>query len=205
MSRELFLGALSAGVVAAILAGCAADTSSSSGGFASAGPVPTASGSSSGAGDSSQPILADIDTNGTLVSTAGQGIGVYVTYESGGHWQVAWTCDTAITNVACHYVVTASVADVPTSGEIVMETITNVSGTVVPDVTQHTTGTEVAATATTTTSIDSMTFDAPPGAILQVQVQLDGPVSFFFVQDNKVNGGYTGTLTNPMMFQPSSP
>jgi hypothetical protein len=36
-------------------------------------------------------------------------------------------------------------------------------------------------------------------------VQLDTNVSFFFVQDNQVNGGYTGALTNPMMFKPSAP
>jgi hypothetical protein len=30
-------------------------------------------------------------------------------------------------------------------------------------------------------------------------------VSFFFVQDNLVNGGYTGALTNPLMLQPTVP
>jgi len=39
----------------------------------------------------------------------------------------------------------------------------------------------------------------------RLAVQLNAPVSFFFVQDGKVNGGYQGPLTNPLMFVPSAP
>jgi hypothetical protein len=205
MSRELLLGALSAGLIAGVLAGCSADATSSAGAWSSGGGYASSSGgtgSSSGA-DSSQPILADIDTNGTLIATPGQGLGVYVTYESGGHWTIAWTCDTAITNLSCSYTVAASVGvnkltDAP-------GTIENVGGTVagITDVTSST-GATIQASSLTTSATDSMTFDTAPGATITVTVQLNGPVSFFFVQDSKVNGGYTGSLTNPMLFQPSS-
>jgi hypothetical protein len=202
MSRGLLLGTLAVGIVAGILAGCSADASSH--GWGSAGV--TGSGSSSGGsggstGDSSQPILADIDTNGTLVATPGQGLGVYVTYESGGHWTIAWTCDTAITSLSCDYVVTASVATDPTSGAGALDAI---GGTAQTNSTFNATNASVTATSTTTNQTDSVTFDTAPGAMITVTVQLNAPVSFFFVQDNKVNGGYTGSLTNPMLFQPSS-
>jgi hypothetical protein len=36
-------------------------------------------------------------------------------------------------------------------------------------------------------------------------VRLNAPVAFFFVQNNQVNGGYKGPLTNPLILQPSTP
>ena len=61
-----------------------------------------------GAG-SPQPLLVDVDTGGTLLTTPGNGIGVYVEYQTGGHWRVSWTCDTSLTSLSCNFVVDASV------------------------------------------------------------------------------------------------
>jgi hypothetical protein len=198
MPGELFVGTLAAGAIAALLVGCVADSTSTPGG--SLGYSSGSAGSGSSSGGSSQPILADIDTNGTLISTPGQGIGVYVTYESGGHWSVSWTCDTSITNLACNYTITASVdaeSGVVSNAASPTALSTGFLSTSADD-------RQVEASTNTTTGTDGMTFDTTPGVIVTIAVQLNAPVSFFFVQDNKVNGGYTGTLTNPMMFQPSS-
>ena len=177
-----------------LLAGCFAGTdssSSSSGGSAGPGPY----GSSTGA--PAQPLLVDVDTGGTLVTTAGNGIGVYVEYQSGGHWHVSWTCDTSLTNLSCNFVVDASV----TSG-----TLVSTGASVDPqDSVSLPNPQEVEAVTTTTTGVDAIFFDATPGVPVTVTVGLNAPVSFFFVQDNLVNGGYTGTLTNPLMFQPTTP
>jgi hypothetical protein len=199
MVGEFCVGPVTAIAVAALLVGCVADsTSSSSGGYAY--PSGSSAGSSSGGG-MSQPILADIDTNGQLVLPAGgQGIGVYVTYEQGGHWTLSWTCDTAVTNLPCPYVVDASVAAAAGSIDNAMANPSSSDAAFAIVSAQ-----EIRATTTTTTGIDAMTFDTTPGAIVTVSVKLDTNVSFFFVQDNQVNGGYTGALTNPMMFKPSAP
>jgi hypothetical protein len=198
MLGEFCVGPLTAIAVAALLVGCVADsTSSSSGG----GYTYEGSGSSSSGAGPSQPILADIDTNGQLVLPAGgQGIGVYVTYDQGGHWTLSWTCDTAVTNLPCPYVVDASVAAAAGSIDNAMANPSSASAAFAIVSAQ-----EIRATTTTTTGVDAMTFDTTPGAIVTVSVQLDTNVSFFFVQDNQVNGGYTGALTNPMMFKPSAP
>jgi hypothetical protein len=198
MFGEFCVGPLTAIAVAAVLVGCVADStsSSSSGGYG----YPSGGGSSSGGG-MSQPIVADIDTNGQLVLPAGgQGIGIYVTYDQGGHWTLSWTCDTALTNLPCPYVVDASVAAAAGSIDNAMANPASSAAAFAIVSAQ-----EIRATTTTTTGVDAMTFDTTPGAIVTVSVQLDTNVSFFFVQNNQVNGGYTGALTNPMMFKPSAP
>lgn len=179
-----------------ILAGCFANSSDSTG----TGPSGGSGGASatSPAGAMTRPLLVDVDTGGTLVTTAGNGIGVYVEYESGGLWSVSWTCDTVLTSLPCNFVVDASV---PTG------TLTNPAsnGFQGGDSLAQTNPQEIEAVTTTTTGVDAMIFDAMPGEAITVSVALNAPVSFFFVQDGKVNGGYTGTLTNPLMFQPSTP
>lgn len=178
-----------------LLAGCVADSSSSTSSSAGgSGPY----GASSSGGGTTQPLLAYVDTGGTLVTTPGNGIGVYIEYESGGHWRVSWTCDTALTNLSCNFVVDASVA----TGTIANPTP---DGFQSGDSLTQPSSRRVEAVTTTTGDDDAMLFDATPGAVITVSVSLNAPVSFFFVQDNQVNGGWKGALTNPLMLQPTSP
>jgi hypothetical protein len=132
------------------------------------------------------------------VTTPGNGIGVYIEYQSGGHWRVSWTCDTALTNLSCNFIVDASVA----TGTLANPTP---DGFQSGDSLTQPSARRVEAVTTTTSDDDAMLFDAAPGAVITVSVSLNAPVSFFFVQDNLVNGGYKGALTNPLMFQPTSP
>jgi hypothetical protein len=176
------------------LAGCVADSTSGTSSSGGSGP----SGSSSSGGAATQPLLVYVDTGGTLVATPGNGIGVYVEYQSGGHWRVSWTCDSALTNLSCSYVVDASVGT---------GTITNPNGDGLGggDTISQASPRQIEAVATTTTGEDEILFDATPGVPITLTVSLNAPVSFFFVQDNLVNGGYKGTLTNPLILKPSSP
>ena len=200
MSGEFWAGTLAAGATAALLVGCFADSTSTSSPGSSGGSY-SSGGSSSGGSASSQPILADIDTNGTLITTPGQGIGVYVTYESGGRWTLSWTCDTGVTNLSCSYVVDASVD--PSSGTI--QNFVGLAPSSTNTFSEANSQQSVEASPTTASGTDGVTFDTTPGATITVSVQLNAPVSFFFVQDNQVNGGYTGALTNPLMFRPTTP
>jgi hypothetical protein len=182
-------------VGAALLVGCVVDSSpSSGGGFTYAG----GGSAGSSAPTSATPMLVLVDPNQTLESTPGKGIGVYVEYETGGHWRVSWTCDTALTNLSCNFMVDAVVASGEITNPAALGSGSNSSFT-------QPNAQRIQSTTTTTSGEDGVLFDGPPGARLTVTVQLNAPVSFFFVQDGKVNGGYQGPLANPLIFEPSSP
>jgi hypothetical protein len=56
--------------------------------------------------------------------------------------------------------------------------------------------------------VQGVRFNTEPDAIITVSAALSGEYSgsfLFFVQDGKVNGGYTGTVTDPLQFQSTSP
>jgi hypothetical protein len=167
--------------------------SGGAGGSGSSGPYGT---SSSGA--ATQPLLVQVDTGGTLVATPGNGIGVYVEYQSGGHWRVSWTCDSSLTNLSCSYVVDASVG----TGTIANPASDGFQG---GDSLSQASPRQIEAVATTTTDEDAMLFDTTPGMPITLTVSLNAPVSFFFVQNNLVNGGWKGALTNPLVLQPLAP
>ncbi len=199
--RTLGIGVVLAGL-AAVNAACGSGSTTSTG--YSGGGGSGGAGTPSSTPSSTQPALAIVDTNQTMTASPGQGVGVFVQYQSGGHWNIWWTCDTDKTGLPCNFDVTASV----TSG-----TITNVGGRSVQagDAVNQATSEQVEALTTTTTGVDGMTFDTPIGAmppIVTVDARVDGTQSgtfLFFVQNAKINGDYPGTLTDPLMFEPSQP
>jgi hypothetical protein len=197
-------------VSAALLMGCTVqDGSGSSGGESGyAGGSSSSSGggtSSSGSSTPTQPMLVDVDPNRTMNATPGNGVGVFTQYETGGHWNVWWTCDTSKTSLPCAFDVTVTVST---------GTIANVAGETLEAAeapTQATTQ-SVELVTTTTTGIDGVTFDTvvPAGAtpIIRLDAKLNGLDDgqyLFFVQDGQINGNYAGTLTDPLMLEPSSP
>jgi hypothetical protein len=185
------------------LGGCALDDGSASSGGSYAGGAGSSSsgGSSSGSG---QTMLVDVDPNQTMSVNAGDGVGVFTEYQSGGHWHVYWTCDTNKTSLPCSFDVTVSVstgtfANMAGQGAVNADTIARTS-------------TQIEATTTTTTEIDGLTFDTvvPAGTtpIITLDAKMDGaedPTFLFFVQNGKINGNYGGTLTDPLMLEPSTP
>lgn len=183
---------------ASAVAGCGS-SDSSSGAFGGAGFAAPNGGGSSGSQVMDAPLVVDVDPNATLVQTPGNGIGVYVEYESGGHWNISWTCDTSLTGLPCAYVVLASVASGSIAGPA------NAEGSDGSTSLAQLSSQEVQGTSTTTLGLSGMAFETAPGAVITVNVSLNAPVSFFFVQDGQVNGGYKGSLTNPLMFQPTAP
>jgi hypothetical protein len=64
------------------------------------------------------------------------------------------------------------------------------------------------ATATTSLGVEGLYFDTAPGAIITLTASIGGMASgqfLFFVQKGQVNGGYTGTLTDPLMLEGATP
>jgi hypothetical protein len=201
------LGGAAAG--AALMLGCIVEDQPGSGG--ASGPsggssgTGTPSGGSSSGGASAQPMLVDVDPNQTLSATPGAGVGVFVQYMTGGHCNIWWTCDTTDTGVGCSFQNTVSVAtgtinNVATQDFEPNDTLSQVS----PQ--------EIQAVTYTSTAVDSITFDTPftPGQtpIITVEAQLSGQDNgsfLFFVQDGEINGGFKGTLTDPLQLEPSTP
>jgi hypothetical protein len=195
------------GVILGSLAiGCSVQAESAgsigAGGF---GGSSSGSGSSSGGG-SVQPMLVVVDPNRTMSATPGDGVGVFTQYETGGHWDIWWTCDTSKTSLPCAFDITVSVTT-GTIADVASQGLLSDNG---DELTQSTT--QIEATTTTTTALQGVTFDTvvPDGTvpIITLNATLSGQEDgsyLFFVQDNAINGNYQGTLTDPLMLEPQSP
>ncbi len=163
----------------------------------------TGSGSGSGSaaidgGAAPNGVTAVVDTNRSLSATAGQGVGVFVEYDSGGHWDITWTCDTALSGETCDF----SLAFTVVGGGVP----TNVQPYGNPKVVTLENG--LVVDSTIGDSLDELTFDTPAGATMEMTTKLSGENNgaiVFFVQDGKVNGGYSGTLSDPLDFVGSAP
>lgn len=153
-----------------------------------------------GSSASPSPMLVEIDTDQTMTADPGQGVGVFVEYASGGHWHVWWTCDTALTNQSCDYVVTATAK----SGNVSNADASQLEGGAMTTPTPS----SVTARITTTSEVHGIAFETNPGAIITLEASLGGITDgafLFFVQDGKVNGGFGGKLTNPLQLQGKTP
>jgi hypothetical protein len=162
--------------------------------------VQSASTTDTGSGNA-QPMVVEVDPNQTLSASPGGGVGVFTEYRTGGHWRVWWSCDTQLSGFACSYSISISVQ----SGGI-----TNLDTTSLEPGNQATqpSALQVVATASTANSIDAISFDATPGESIELDAQVDGirdGTFLFFVQNGKVNGGYQGPLTDPLILHPLSP
>lgn len=136
------------------------------------------------------PMLVHLDTDRTMSAAGGEGVGIFVEYKAGGHWRVSLACDTNLTGDACQMTVSAMASG-----------LADATGTK---------ATSLQKTAVVERNIVDFVFDADPGAAATITGTVSGVASgdgsyFFFVQDGKVNGGYQGRLTNPLVFQPSAP
>jgi hypothetical protein len=171
-------------------------------GYAQSGTGGAGSGGSGTGGSSgpAQPLLVIVDPNQTMTASPGQGVGVFVQYQTGGHWNVWWTCDTDKTSLSCNFDVIVTVAT---------GTIANVTGQC--ETVNQQSSQQIEALSTTTTGVNGMMFDTPLGSkppIITVNASIDGAQSgsfLFFVQNGQINGGYAGMLSDPLMFQPLTP
>lgn len=150
-----------------------------------------------------QPLVVSIDTNQTMNNiTGGDGVGVFVEYQAGGHWHVLMTCDTNKSGQNCNFDLKLT----PDSGALTNYAVA--TGTANPANLAPMGQSGIEATALMTTEVADFTFDGTPG----VRLTIDASVStlhsgdfFFFVESGKINGGFTGTLSDPLTFEPTTP
>ena len=148
---------------------------------------------------SPNPLLVDVDPDQTLNAVPGDGAGVFIEYSSGGHWHVWWTCDTNKTQLSCSWDVKVSEANGSIGKPAADATSTTIGSS---------SGSALEATSTTGANADGVRFDTAAGATITVSASIGGVYDgsfLFFVQNGKINGGYMGTLTDPLKLEPASP
>lgn len=140
----------------------------------------------------------DVNDTESVQSDPGQGAGVLVDYDAGGHWHVWSVCDTALSGISCGFAVTA----LALGGD----PVTNVTGDDLEA--GETAGTVCADTAffaaSTDFGIDGVRFDATPGAAVQIEAALDGTV-FADIISFAQGGVAVASKTNPITLTPASP
>ena len=145
------------------------------------------------------PRTVAITPDKALESAAGDGVGVFVEYLTGGHWHVWTSCDTNISKAVCGF-----------TGFVTVESgaqISNVQGENLEtgDLAQlDTSGGAVHLNVRTSTEFDGVTFDATPGAKVELEVYLDNdpdPRIVYWFGDGVL---HQGAPTDPIVFAPSA-
>jgi hypothetical protein len=145
----------------------------------------------------SSTVQVDADVN-PPTTNPGYGAGVFVEYASGGHWRMRVICDTVVSGQGCTFDLWA---------QAIGAAVANVAGQGLgPNDLVGTLGTDTARLSVdTSTEIDAMTFDAPPGATVRLTMQLGGLscVGFIFYK----SGGVVtvDNVGNPVDLVPASP
>lgn len=140
-----------------------------------------------------------IDPGKALETKAGDGVGVFVEYQPGGHWHVWTACDTNTSGVSCQFDVFAT----PVSGGELFNL--NAEGLEGKTDTVSKEAGSLHLAASTSIEFDGMTFDSTPGAIVEIEALFDGdadPHVLYWYGDGVL---HQGAPTNPIDFKPTGP
>jgi hypothetical protein len=147
----------------------------------------------------SDPMLVTIDADKTISAEPGEGVGLFVEYAAGGTWRLWTSCDTNYSNVACAFDVVLSV---DTASEI-----TKVEGEDLEGFDEAGTYDEGSAffVADTDSNLDAVVVHTTEGAILRVDMLLDGYPEARFIYWFGEDVLHQGAPSNPVDFEPSAP
>jgi hypothetical protein len=149
-------------------------------------------------------LLATVEPNVTMTAQPGQGVGVFTEYDKGGHWHVWWTCDTALSGDLCAFDVKVSLA----TGSITHASADHFgTGDVLTSPSMSEPG-SLDAQTTTTLSTEGIYFDTDPGATITLTATIGGVLSgqfLFWIENGKIDDGYSGPVSDPLMLKGASP
>ncbi|MDI1483227.1 hypothetical protein [Polyangium sp. y55x31] len=147
-----------------------------------------------------QPMEMSIETDVQLDAVPGDGVGVFVEYYSNGVYRVWTTCDTNFSGVVCPIDVFMSV---DTSSTIDAITTDDLEGA------DHVNVNEAAGTVDmhvdTGVDFDAIEISTTPGAILRLEVLIDGVAQPRFVYWFGNGVLHNGAPTSPVDFVPTVP
>jgi hypothetical protein len=147
-----------------------------------------------------KPVIADvsIDPGATMAANPGEGVGVYVEYAGEGHWTVFTTCDTGASSASCDF-------DLIISADSSV-TLSAVQGSDLAASDSLTLGLDgaIRLKATTAYGMNGFSFDADPGATIELDTKVDGEAQPRFVY--AISGGAVlkGVPSNPVQFTPAA-
>jgi hypothetical protein len=146
-----------------------------------------------------EPMLVAIDTDATISTDAGEGVGLFVEYAAGGTWLVWTTCDTNYSNAQCAFDVLVTV---DTASEITSVDSQDLEGS---DTASRLDSASAAMTVSTGSEFDAMVVSTTPGAILRLEMALDGSSEPRFIYWFGEGVLHEGAPTNPIDFEPTEP
>lgn len=197
---KVVLKAVSASVVVSMLQACAMSGDCVGEGNVCNEGVNVDAGTAGHGGSPAATVTANIDTDQTLVTKAGQGAGVFIEYGKNGRWHVFTACDTAKVQPASECLFNV-IAYTPSGYSNVSEqSLESSDGDTLY---QYEDGLELAVG--TASDFDGMYFNTSPGASVKFDVYLGGVRDarfIYWVGDNAVQNG---APSDPIILRPTSP
>jgi hypothetical protein len=148
-----------------------------------------------------EPQLVVIDAGAVITAEPGEGVGLFVEYQAGGLWRLWTSCDTNYSNAVCAFDIVVSV---DTSSELIAITGEELEGLDEAGIFDGEQGAGYFL-AETDSNMDGMTVETTPGAILRVDLILDGQPEARFIYWYGEGVLHQGAPTNPIDFEPSEP
>lgn len=149
--------------------------------------------------DPAQVSEVMIQPDRVLEAKPGEGVGIFVEYQSGGKWRIWTTCDTFTSKQVCAYDIFASTR-LPT--DLRAYALEDTEGfDEVKDLGEGT----LELIADTDSDTDALVLETEPGASLDIEVYIDGVSAqpyVYWVSDEVI---HVGTPENPTRFVPQAP
>lgn len=144
-----------------------------------------------------EPFFATIDRGEILTTELGAGAGLFVEYAEGGRWTLWTSCDTDLSARPCLWDVFVAAQGPITALETRDFEPSEDSATFSGD-------NSLSMFTTTTSGRDAISFSTEPGALIRLEVYLDGvDAPDYLVWFNA--GVQSGAPYHPVVFQPDAP
>lgn len=141
----------------------------------------------------------DIDADATLTVNAGDEVGVFVQYARGGHWNLSTSCDTRVSRQSCAFDIVIRPEEGAAFSGVEGQELTRDDSIELRD------DGSIRLLTTTSYGLDGIVFDTTPGALVEIDVQLDGVSQPRFIHAVSAGSDIGGAPENPVAFIPSEP